>query len=49
MSSKNSKLKLIAVDESNYYALKNLGRAGDSFNDVVSQLLKRTSGDQRYE
>ena len=49
MSSKNSKLKLIAVDERNYFALKDLGKAGDSFNDVVSQLLKRSSGGQRYE
>jgi predicted CopG family antitoxin len=47
MTSKN--LKLIAVDERNYFALKNLGRAGDSFNDVLSQLLRRTSGGRRYE
>ncbi len=33
-------LKLIAVDERNYFALKDLGRAGDSFNDVVTVLLK---------
>jgi predicted CopG family antitoxin len=49
MTSKNSKLKLIAVDEGNYFALKNLGKAGDSFNDVVSKLLKRTSRGQTYE
>jgi predicted CopG family antitoxin len=30
----------IAVDDNNYQALKNLGRVGDSFNDVVTQLVK---------
>jgi len=30
----------IAVDDNNYQALKNLGRVGDSFNDVVTQLIK---------
>jgi predicted CopG family antitoxin len=38
MSSKT--LKQIAVDERNYFALKNLGKAGDSFNDVITDLLK---------
>lgn len=35
-------LKLIAVDETNYYALKELGGAGDSFNDVLSKILERS-------
>jgi predicted CopG family antitoxin len=30
----------IAVDDNNYQALKNMGRVGDSFNDVVTRLLK---------
>jgi predicted CopG family antitoxin len=30
----------IAVDDNNYQTLKNLGRVGDSFNDVVTQLIK---------
>jgi predicted CopG family antitoxin len=30
----------IAVDDNNYQALKNMGRAGDSFNDVVTRLVK---------
>jgi predicted CopG family antitoxin len=34
-------LKQIAVDERNYFALKELGKAGDSFNDVITGLLKR--------
>ena len=33
-------LKHITVDEGNYLILKRLGSAGDSFNDVISQLLK---------
>lgn len=37
MSSKT--LKQIAIDERNYFTLKNLGRAGDSFNDVITNLL----------
>jgi predicted CopG family antitoxin len=36
----NAKLKQIAVSKQNYILLKSLGQAGDSFNDVVSQLLK---------
>ena len=34
------KLKRIVVSERNYLALKKLGYAGDSFNDVVSKLLR---------
>jgi predicted CopG family antitoxin len=30
----------IAIYDDNYQALKNLGRAGDSFNDVVTRLVK---------
>jgi predicted CopG family antitoxin len=30
----------IAVDDNNYQALKNMGRVGDSFNDVVTRLVK---------
>jgi predicted CopG family antitoxin len=33
-------LKHIAVDEQNYFILKRLGCAGDSFNDVIEKLLK---------
>jgi predicted CopG family antitoxin len=36
-----TKLRQIAVDESNYLALKQLGRAGDSFNDVITEVLKK--------
>jgi len=37
MSSKT--LKQIAVSEENYQKLKDLGRAGDSFNDVITKIL----------
>lgn len=32
-------LKHIVVSEKNYQILKNLGRAGDSFNDVLTKIL----------
>jgi len=34
------KLKQIAVTEENYLILKSFGKAGDSFNDVISGILK---------
>jgi len=41
MSSKN--LKQIVVSEENYFKLKKFGLAGDSFNDVITEILKETS------
>jgi predicted CopG family antitoxin len=35
------RLKMIAVSEENYIILKGLGRAGDSFNDVITEILKQ--------
>jgi predicted CopG family antitoxin len=35
-------LKQIAVSEENYQALKQLGYTSDSFNDVITELLKQT-------
>ena len=35
----HEKLTTIAVTWENYRALKELGRTGDSFNDVISKLL----------
>jgi predicted CopG family antitoxin len=32
-------LKTISVSEDNYRTLKNLGGAGDSFNDVITELI----------
>src|ERR671937_44364 len=37
---RRSRLKRIVISEHNYLALKRLGYAGDSFNDVVSKLLR---------
>jgi len=32
--------KHILVDEDNYQSLRNLGKAGESFNDVISKLVR---------
>jgi predicted CopG family antitoxin len=34
-------LKTIAISRDNYQILKNLGKAGDSFNDVITHLVKK--------
>jgi predicted CopG family antitoxin len=34
------KLRQITVSQENYLTLKSMGKAGDSFNDVVSGILK---------
>ena len=33
--------KTIAVSIENYQPLKNMGKAGDSFNDVITHLVKK--------
>jgi predicted CopG family antitoxin len=38
------KLKTIAISQENYLHLKKLGGAGDSFNDVVTELLSKNNG-----
>ena len=38
-------LKLIAVTTENYWHLKNLGKAGDSFNTVITKILKERKDD----
>jgi len=35
------KLKHIVVSEENFQALKKLGLAGDSFNDVITKLVSQ--------
>ena len=37
----SNKLRQIAISQDNYLVLKKLGRAGDSFNDVISELLRK--------
>ena len=34
-------LKTIAISTENYQTLKNMGGAGDSFNDVITHLIKK--------
>ena len=43
MSDRYNKFKQILVDMNNYRALKKLGQAGDSFNDVIKDLIKMRS------
>jgi predicted CopG family antitoxin len=43
-----TKLKHITVSERNYHNLKRLGSAGDSFNDVVTEILKRLQQAQSF-
>ena len=37
---RSPRFKRIVISERNYLALKKLGYAGDSFNDVISKLLR---------
>jgi predicted CopG family antitoxin len=41
LTKQRNRLTTIAVSEENYLALKRLGSAGDSFNDVVTEVLKK--------
>lgn len=40
---KNMKLKHIVVSEENYEKLKKLGKFHNSFNDVITDVLKKTA------
>jgi predicted CopG family antitoxin len=40
LNTSRQQLKHITVSVDNYFTLKSLGGAGDSFNDVVTKLLK---------
>lgn len=39
--SRKRKLTTISVSRENYLALKRLGSTGDSFNDVVTEILRK--------
>ncbi|WP_458743273.1 hypothetical protein [Candidatus Nitrosocosmicus sp. T] len=42
----NNRYRQIVVDLNNYLALKKLGQAGDSFNDVIGNIIRKAnSGD----
>jgi predicted CopG family antitoxin len=46
------KMHNIAIDHENYQTLKGLGSVGDSFNDVVTRLIKiarRKVEDRQYD
>jgi predicted CopG family antitoxin len=43
------KLTTISVSDENYLALKRLGSAGDSFNDVITEVLKKLKIQQQIE
>jgi predicted CopG family antitoxin len=36
----SNKMHTIAIDDNNYQTLRGLGSVGDSFNDVVTRLIK---------
>ena len=42
-----TQLKRIAVSEENYRKLQKLGDAGDSFNDVITELIKVYGGKKK--
>jgi predicted CopG family antitoxin len=46
---KRSRLKRIVVSERNYLALKMLGHAGDSFNDVIFKVTENREELSRNE
>ena len=39
----SNKLTTIAISKENYFILKKMGQTSDSFNDVLSRLLKNQS------
>jgi predicted CopG family antitoxin len=42
----SEKLRQIAVSQANYLTLKRLGSTGDSFNDVLTEVLKKVKKQQ---
>jgi hypothetical protein len=48
-SNSNKQLKLIAVTAANHEALKGLGHMHQSFNDVITQLLKDAENRKRNQ
>jgi predicted CopG family antitoxin len=39
----SKKLTTIAISKENYFILKRMGQTSDSFNDVLSRLLKKSA------
>lgn len=46
---KRLRLKRIVISEQNYVVLKRLGYAGDSFNDVITKLLRIQKNHQKKQ
>lgn len=47
MNKFHNKLTTISVSYENYLILKGLGSTGDSFNDVLTRLLRNRKGDSK--
>jgi hypothetical protein len=45
----SEKLRQIAVSQANYLTLKRLGTTGDSFNDVLTEVLKKVTKKQQND
>lgn len=45
VSQAENKLTTISISYNNYLSLKKLGGAGDSFNDVITQILRRIANE----
>ena len=43
-ATRKNRLTTISITHENYELLRNLGQTGDSFNDVLSKLLKNING-----
>lgn len=43
-----NKLTTITIRQNNYERLKNLGKTGETFNDVLSRVLDQIEGKQRH-
>ena len=46
MFGSNKRYKQILIDLDNYQSLKEMGKTGDSFNSVISKLIKNPKGDK---
>jgi len=49
MKLNQQQFKHIVVDHKNYMQLKELGKAGDSFNDVITEVLEKIVTARREE
>jgi predicted CopG family antitoxin len=45
----SNKIHTIAIDDNNYQTLRSLGSFGDSFNNIVTNLLLKTARRKKVE